>query len=395
MAQNNRGNDKRRGRTQVVLLTAALVIVLFYAAGALLARKAILGGLSMAFPSAGCSFKAYRVNPFGYISLKGVLLNVPGKYIFSADEARVEYGFTSLFSGRLRRVYLDNPVLLLQGPSADNGREAVTAGSGFKLPRFMPERLDIYGAEIKRAGDAASFELKGSLHAGFSGSALSELFISADTLRFGQFSAGGIYVYFPGEGKEGRVTLEKFSFKDILLKDVKGTLWMNKDGKAQVLFSPVNLWGGYLEAAADIYGEGSGIKYKCRFRLRDTNLEIVSRELGFSEKVSLSGITAGEATLDGGSAGLGEVSASFGTSSSGGVMNIRDKRILDYLAVQSGRPLQTIYDSLRDYHYRSAVLNVTTAAEELRIYAVFEGGQGKRMFDVRLHGAINNKALNR
>lgn len=379
MAQKDCVKVKKRG-LRVVLLSVVLLLVLLYASCGVLARRAVTVGLSIACPSSGCSFRECRFNPLGYLSLKGVLLNVPGRYVFSADEVTVEYGPGLLFSGRPRRLYLGNPVLLLTGKSP----------GGFKLPRFMPEQLDVYSAGIRRSGDASSLALKGSLHARFSGGSLEELFVSLDRLRAGHFACAGISVYLPGEKKEGWINVEKFSFKDILLTNVRGKVWINDKKVLQALFSPVKLWDGSLGGAADVYLSAEDVKYKCRLQFKGSDLEIVSRELEFSEKVSLSGITSGEAVLEGGLSGPESITASFGNPS-GGTMNIRDKKILDYLAVQSGRPLQTIYDSLKDYHYRNAVLNVSTVSKDLHVYAVFEGGQGKRMFDVRLHGMVGSE----
>ncbi len=386
MAETDRGNG-RKAYWRTVLLLAVMFLLLFYVWGGVLARRAVSGALSMLFPSARCSFKECRVNIFRHIRLKGLLLDVPGKYVFFADTASVEFTPVSLFSGRPRRIYLENPLLLLS--CKETGGSGMSGG--LKLPRFMPERLDIYSAEIRCGVNGSPFAINGSLHAGFSGRSLAELFVSMDTLRAGKFYVSGIYVYLPGENREGRITMEKLSFRDLRLDNVKGKLWLDEKGVTQALFSPVDLWGGSLTAAADIYSPpAGGIKYKCRFQAGNSDLAMVSRELGFSEKVALGGVASGEAVLEGGGSGLDDVSASFGTQS-GGSMNIRDKKILDYLSVQSGRPLQTIYDSLRDYRYRSAVLNVSTVRQELRIFAVFEGGQGKRTFDVRLHEMIGGK----
>jgi len=383
--RNKQTADKTRRRT--VLLCAVMLILLLYASGGILTRRAVQSGFSLFLPSAVSSFRECRVNPFGYIRLKDLLLDVPGKYVFFADAVSVEFNPVSLFCGRPRRVYLENPLLLLTcNESGGNG-----ISGGLKLPRFMPERLDIRNAEIRGGANCSAFGIKGSLSAGFSGTSFTDLFAGVNTLRSGKFSASGISVDLPGENKEGQITIEKFAFQDLRLEKVKGKVWVDEKGAAQALFSPVALWSGSLTAAADLYvSADGGIKYKCRFQVKNSDLEAVSRELGFSEKVALGGITSGEAVLEGGGSGLQDVSASLGTQS-GGSMNIRDKKILDYLAVQSGRPLQTIYDSLRDYRYRSAILNLSTVERELRIYAVFEGGQGKRIFDVRLHGMIGGK----
>ncbi|MDD3982365.1 MAG: hypothetical protein WC583_00985 [Candidatus Omnitrophota bacterium] len=388
MAKIERENgNKTRRRT--VLLCAVMLVLLLYASSGILTRRAVESGFSLFLPSAVSSFKECRVNPFGYIRLKGLLLDVPGKYVFFADAVSLEFSPVSLFCGRPRRVYLENPLLLLAcNASGGNG-----ISGGLKLPRFMPERLDIRNAEIRNGPNCPAFGIKGSLSAGFSGTSLTDLSAGVDTLRAGQFFASGISVYLPGENKEGQITMREFAFRDLRLEKVKGKVWVDEKGAAQALFSPVALWSGSLTAAADLYvSADGGIKYKCRFQVKNSDLEVVSRELGFSEKVALGGITSGEAVLEGGGSGLQDVSASLGTQS-GGSMNIRDKKILDYLAVQSGRPLQTIYDSLRDYRYRSAILNLSTVEQELRIYAVFEGGQGKRVFDVRLHGMIGGRGI--
>ena len=82
MAKTERENgNKTRRRT--VLLCAVMLVLLLYASSGILTRRAVESGFSLFLPSAVSSFKECRVNPFGYIRLRGCYWMSPGNTFFS------------------------------------------------------------------------------------------------------------------------------------------------------------------------------------------------------------------------------------------------------------------------------------------------------------------------
>ncbi|HNQ50688.1 MAG TPA: YdbH domain-containing protein [Candidatus Omnitrophota bacterium] len=321
-----------------VFYIGGIIIALLFAAAPQIITRAAKNAIAGVFPGAGVTIRACSIRPAGTCTLSGIEIQRPGIYRISVPSITVRPSA----SGRITIDEFQVDV------SAAGGRSRAIAA--LRFARWGKEIASI-AVDVPVMQGAGVRIINGSLRAaaGVSGK------LAIERLNAGAFASGGISA-------------------DTALDD--NTLSLTN------LSAP--LFGGTARGSACVSLQ-EGMPYQASILVSRIDMAVMISELRFAERLELSGVVQGAAGVQGSFAGFGLLHAELRALAPGGVLNIRDQRVIDMIAERSGQARELISRSFTDYRYEDARARVYTRENKLAVDIEFRGEGGKRTLQALVH----------
>lgn len=211
--------------------------------------------------------------------------------------------------------------------------------------------------------------------------------ITGITLTVPRLHAGGINivngVLEASSGSAGRFNIEKLSAGKLIISGITADASLENNSIGLTDLSAL-LFGGSVTGSAYV-SVPAGMAYQASIRVSRMDMAAVISDLDLTERLEVSGALEGAAGIEGSAAGYTNLWADLAARAPGGVLNIRDQRVIDMIAQSSGQARDLISRSFTDYRYDRAQAQVHTEGNKLVLDVEFEGEGGKRTLRAVLH----------
>jgi hypothetical protein len=144
------------------------------------------------------------------------------------------------------------------------------------------------------------------------------------------------------------------------------------------------VFGGQIRGNAALKID-QGAFYLASLNFTDLDLEKFVSAFELEEKFRMSGLLGGRIVLEGRGADIRILNGDLAMTEAGGMLIIKDPRVLEHIAGRSGQPLDILVESLKNYHYNRGTVTLSLEEGSLLLIMALDGEAGKRNLNIVLH----------
>jgi hypothetical protein len=363
-----------------------LLIILLFVLGVWVFVKPIIifiakKQLKSTFIKSEVSIGRCALKPASELRLLDIEIKRDKIYCFKMKEARIYFDLPSLLRRKIRKFYLKDisvSVNLAQKNISDFSQYLNLKPSVFLLNSAELVNLDLNlkSKEITLKAALASTELNPI-----------EQSINYLDLKIDSLDAGGLRLIDvsleANKKKEGQFYIGKIQYDKIKIGQIKGRTLL-EDKALSIDSLSAKVFDGELHGDLCLR-IGKDVDYLCHLKFVNIDLADFVDDFNLKERFQVSGRLAGGLTLQGRGVNVNILSSDFSTVEPGGTLVIKDNKFLENMAQKSGRSLDIIAESFKDYHYNTGVMKLYLDKGNLVFDIAFEGEKGKRNLNITVH----------
>jgi hypothetical protein len=363
------------------------------------------------FVDSTVSIASLSIKPTHQISFRDIKISKGKIYDIVIKEASLNFTIPSLFKKIMPELVLKNIKFtanssqtrlkdLIQSIKISTNKKAPSKATPSQAkaktqdqtkaqkPTSIISKLDIPDLFIDLNIKDAKVNALASLSLNLQDKQLSFLNVNAKKMFFGKVALWVLDLHVAQAERKGILNIKQANFGRLKIKDIKsravleGLILSLDDLSGQFLSKKVtseitlNLWP-VLECTSNIKFAG-------------ISCAALSKELGWENKINVSGLLYGKATFRAESNQLAMLNVNFIAPAPGATLTISDPGILQKISRQTRQPLGNISESFRDYHYEKGQLIVSLLQKALDLEIILDGQQGRRNLKFNLIDANAN-----
>jgi len=371
----------------MVRLVRLIIIFLVLCAAAAASVKPLIvfvarRQLQKTFPSAAVSIGSCRVDPSRFLALSDIRITRKPYYDFSVQLLGFAFTPGSLIRRTILKAGLEHSVVTidLKAQPIREFTKLIAPGSGgmFAVQRLYAAgvRIDVNSGDL-RLKAAGSFEFD-PIQKLFE---LAELSVTSGELNAAQVK--GLYIGVNRTQDSGEVRAENIKYGKLNISRLKGSARLIED---RLAFDPVfaDMLGGTVRGSASLKFTPD-LAYESRLNFSGLDISRFVRDFELTEKVRATGTLGGSLSVQGRQKTFEILAGDFNASPDGGTLTIKDTGFLENMARRSGKSLELVVESLKDYKYNIGIARAALEGPDILITVNMEGGAGKRDLSIILH----------
>ncbi|HOW42030.1 MAG TPA: hypothetical protein PLF03_00005 [Candidatus Omnitrophota bacterium] len=365
---------------KLILIICAAAVVLAAGAGLLTRQvlirqiRTLLGADSVHIAS--CSFW----QP-GRVRISGIEIKRTGIRI-SVDQVNAQYSLLSLVTLTIPAVTVSNAAVAVSAPLNKLGGLPLLQTKKTARPRFKVKKVHLRSCRFNSASADLRCEAEVSAGVALDSRTVTMLQVRIPRLDRGELHLRDVFLKADTSGP-GEFAATEISFGNLRLSAIRGNPAIRARElvctSLEAAFLSGRLTGRLLVSLA------IPPVYSLTLKAFQLDLTTFVNEFKLAEKMHLSGMLEGSCILNGRLLNFNLLEGGFVAAEPGGVLIIRDRRLLQTIADSAHQPVEVIAGSFQDYRYDTAVLRLNTVDDQLILTMRMNGAQGKRELTAVLH----------
>jgi hypothetical protein len=323
----------------------------------------------------------YSLKPFSELKFTDVRIERDNIYDFEIKEVNILYTPFSLFKRSIEKFYLKDMGIKINLPQ-ENCSEFIRY-LNLKPGVFLLNNLGVTNLNLNvRSMDLStkadiSFELSPlsqtiyNLDAAISSLETAGLVMENANLKVSQGQEGG-YFYIK-ELRYDKARIEEIKAKP----ELKNKNLILNSLSAKLLSGEVQ---GDLSFSIDKDRE-----FRIDLKFINLDLEKFVNDFNLNEKFQMSGKLNGSMIVSGAGLKIKSLSGDFSSTEPGGVMIIKDAKLLENISRSSQQPLDILMESFKDYHYNTGIMRLSKQKDNIVLDIALDSEAGKRNLNITLH----------
>jgi len=339
--------------------------------------------LSHIFVNSKVKIGSCTLNPLRELRFLNIEIKKEPLYAFGAGRIDFNFAPSSILKGRILKVTLGDVAVKIDpaGSSILELNKHLKLGSG-KAP-FSVGNLELSNlsfdlnskefnakARLSSIIDLKNLEIK-QIDLGVDALDSFGLVIENASLKAGQHPS------------IGALDIAKVKYDKAVISQIKANARLQ--GCNLILYSlSAKLLNGDLKGNLSLGLDKEG-EYRGELEFINLDMENFVKDFELQEKFQLSGKLSGYVKFKGRGQDIQVIDGNLSVNEDGGMLTISDTQYLEGLARNSGRSLDILVESFKNYHYNKARLVLSIDSGDLIFNADLEGESGKRNLTVVLH----------
>ncbi|MBN1870663.1 MAG: YdbH domain-containing protein [Candidatus Omnitrophica bacterium] len=338
--------------------------------------------LHAVFMDAAVSIKDCRFDPLRRLSFLDVVIKMDKVYGVTIGEISINYDPSSIVKKSIQEVILKDVDINIDYPQKSILAlgQYVKPGSG---GMFSVKQLSLSNLNLNILSKDLTLDAKASAELKVAEKSLKSVSLDIDSLESGKFLLKG------GDLKiNERLVLNTFHVQDIKydkarITGLKGTVRLKGRGLVVEAFS-MQAYGGQITGDVTL-AVNEVPEYSAHLKFVDLGIEGFLRDFKLDERFQMTGGVNGTLVIDGKGTDLDILSGDFSMAKAGGMLTIKDTRMMENLAQSSNQPLDILVESFRQYHYNSGTVALSLDENNIILDLALDGEAGKRNLNITLH----------
>ncbi len=365
-------------RTFVRVLLIALLVSL----GVNYGGKYLLRGLSLSAAHAVPGFKNVKIGPAGLwpLSLHEISFDLVDSISVKIQKIALRNTIGNIFSGYAGDIIISDAEVDIHNTKFERSKGFLTGADG-NIPF---NNIVLEGIKIRSEAPDARFECRATLCYNVSDKWFRAASVDVGIADISGLKLRQVRIVLPEGGRMGYFDIGRVSREKIRAEWIKGQAGLKPMG----VFFKIDrgeFCGGTMKGAfsASAYAPPS---YEGSFSLSDADLSELSDEMEVKNKFILTGRVSGTFNISGNTDSPVEVvTGRFTASKEGGILYIKDEKILGDIAKAGGGNIDLVMEGFKNYAYTEGDLDIDTEGTDMVMNAVMDGPAGKRRLEMVLH----------
>jgi hypothetical protein len=368
---------------RIILFTITLLI--FAAAIASAIKPAIIffaqKQIGNIFSGSTVVIKGCNIDLSRSITLRDMEIHKPGGYHFKVGEINAEYRLGSIVQGNILKVSLNDATADVNLTQQDILRLSQTTGPR-SSGKLSVNTIELSHCSFQVRAPEGRVEAQLALQFNLATSTLTSLDLSIPSLTWQDFTLEQMTAKL-APAQIGDLFIQKIQYGKFKVTGIKAKVRPAAKGlfvdslSGQILNGTI---AGDLSLKIDRYPE-----YLAKITFANLDLARIVKDFDLKEKVQMSGMVSGKATLTGKGFDINILDGDFLAVDPGGLLEITNNEYLEGLARSTQQPLDIVVASFKDYHYNKGALRFSLEKGDLLFTADLEGETGKRDIKITWH----------
>jgi hypothetical protein len=373
-----------------IILAAACIIFL---AVSVLIKPLIMmlasNQLAKVFTQSRVSIKGCAIRPASRISLFDIEIKKPGVYDIKVKEAAVYYHLFSMPKpGSLGlflqgcRIYVNTPQQGIRelASNLNLGRQ-----DGHQAGRQVFGQVEVSALALDVNTQDLTVQADLSSRINLAAQTLDYLDFKMGNFKFSGVQLEDVSLKLRPDSGQGGFSIAQIKYGKLKVTDIKGKA-SYKDMSLSLNSVSAKALGGDIKGELNIDRDAQySVKLKC------ANLDIgrLVEDFDLREKIDMTGKISGDLKLQGKGGRIEILSGGFPINEPGGMLIIRDTKLLENMARNSQQPLDLFVESFKNYRYNTGLMSLELENGNINLKVGLEGDAGKRNLNVVLHDFLD------
>ena len=181
----------------------------------------------------------------------------------------------------------------------------------------------------------------------------------------------------------GDFYIQLIKYDKAKIREIKSKTRLSDDGFFLDSLS-AELFGGQVQGNISFRIDEEQ-EYLVNLEFISLNLETLVNDFELNKKFEITGRLGGAVSLKGTGLNINAITGDFSTAEEGGMLVIKDDRLLENIASRSQQPLDILTESFKDYHYDTGIMRLYLYKGDLVFDISLDGETGIRDLDIVIH----------
>ena len=370
---------------RIICILAGVLIIVFALsifvkpAIILLARKQLSKiFVDSAVNVADCNFKPLHLISFSDIEIKRDRI-----YAIKIKEAGMQYNPLSIIRGNILKFYLKGSQvnINLPGKSISGFSKLLKLNTG-KSP-FLINSLELENLGLNINSKELTLDASVSSQINLPKQLLNDINLKINSLQTEGLELKDATLRAGQEIPLGSFYIQQINYDKLKIEKIQSNVKL-KDKYLFLDSLSADLLSGKIQGDLSLLIDKIP-EYSVNLKVADMDLDTFVNDFKLNEKLNLSGRLSGVFALEGSGLNFTFLNGDFSSNAPGGDLTIKDKSYLEKIARNSGKSLDILVESFKNYHYNNGMVKLSLQEGNLIFNIAMEGETGKRNLAITLH----------
>jgi hypothetical protein len=365
------------------ILFAVLILTL---AASLLVKPAIIilvkSQLKKIFIDSEVSIGGCSLKPARQLILSDIEIKRNTIYALKIREAGIKYDFISLFRKVIPEFYLKDASVSVNLPQKNilKLKSLLNIGpEGTVLARF----LELSNLQLDLKSKDLNLKAKLSFRLNLINQSIDALDVEVASLSSQGLQLEDAIMNVHQNSLPGNFYIKQIKYNELKIKEIKSRVKLDKESLFLDSLSSEILDG---EIKGDLNLKiGKDLEYFVNLKVVNLDLARFVDDFKLKERVQMSGKLEGAVVLSGKGLEIKVLNGGFSTISPGGMLAVRDGKLLENISRNSGQSLEIIVESFKNYRYNTGTMKLYLDKGNLIYEVALDGEEGKRNLNITVH----------
>lgn len=361
-----------------IALILALVYLLINPLIIFLAKRQLSG----TFRESQVSLGGCRFTPVSRLSFSEINIKRKQFYDFRIKTAEINYSLASLLRGNILNISLKQARLSVNLPqkAVSELKQYLNLGppSGFRIDSLELSDINL-DFNTKDLAIKSVFSCRLDLAA----RSIDYLDFQVESLGIAGVKLSNASLRAAQNLPAGNLDIGQLKYDKLKIAAIKGKARLKGNGLSVEELSAQALDGAVQgDFSVNIAQE---ISYLLDLRFLNLDIESFIDDFNLKDKFEMSGSLSGSVVVQGKGADITVLGGDFSSDSSGGILVIKDKKLLENMAGKTNKSLDLLVESFKNYCYNKGIIRLSLEQGDLLLDVALDGDTGKRNLNITLH----------
>lgn len=341
------------------------------------------------FAQSRVSVKGCEVNLLKGLTFSDIEITRGAVYDFKVRKLKISYSIPDIVKGKISKVSLEGADI-----KVNMGNKGIQEFLAYcSLPSgggtFFIEAIELSGLTLALASANFTIDARASLGFSLATRALDFIDLEISQGKSSGISLNDLTLKVNQDRQLRDFYIREIGYDKIKVKEVRSKV--SYDGQTLSFDSlSANVLSGKVDAVLHVI-LGEVITYILDAKVLNVDLRSLAEDLKLTKDFQMTGKCGGRLVVKGKWPGINSIDGEFSVTRPGGTLIIKDKKMIENIARSSSMPYEILVEGFRNYRYNNGQATVGLEGDDIILSAVFEGGAGKRSFEVRWHNFLMKK----
>ncbi len=338
--------------------------------------------LAKTFPGSIITIGDCQWSPLGSIKFRDVVISRDQAYGFQMENIEIYYDVASLLEKNISKVALNNAdvaITLSQKELLAFDKYLALEGDS----KFTIERVALQNVHLKVKAEDMSLDgtISVSLSAKDQEIDLMDIKISSAQHQGILIQNAFMNVNVPANRRE--LSVSSIEYDRIKIVNMRSNVRLDHNN---FIFNDLSarVFNGNIFGKVFLMAK-TPFSYSAEFQFAKLDIEQIVDDFDLGGKFSMSGTLGGNLTVQGKDSEIDGLGGRFVMGQEGGNLIVKDTRFLEHIAKNSGKSLDILVESFKDYDYNTGVVGISLDGDNLLLDTHLDGVQGKRDLNIVVH----------